>query len=245
MDALGKNQESFDKFSKAVDLPLLIVSVLWLPVVLLPFVLKLSASVTSVFDGIDWIVWALFVIEYVTKLMLAPNRGKFFKTHLLDLVIVAVPLLRPLRLLRFARLLRLERAVLIASNSLKRFKSIITHKGFHFVLFFVLVLVFLSAGLELEFEKNAVGSNIHSFGGALWWAAETVTTVGYGDKYPVTSGGRGVAVVLMITGIGLIGILTATLASFFYEEPKKIEKDLSERLETVEHKLDEILEKLN
>ncbi len=74
------------------------------------------------------------------------------------------------------------------------------------------------AALELSFENGARGSTIHNYGDALWWAIVTVTTVGYGDKYPVTAGGRGVAVVLMLVGIGLIGVLTATVASYFVEE---------------------------
>ena len=74
-------------------------------------------------------------------------------------------------------------------------------------------IVFVSATLELEFEQHARGSNIHTFADALWWAIVTVTTVGYGDRYPVSAGGRGVALLLMVVGIGLIGVLTATIAS--------------------------------
>jgi voltage-gated potassium channel len=74
--------------------------------------------------------------------------------------------------------------------------------------------------LEVAFEVHAKGSNIHGFADALWWAVVTVTTVGYGDKFPVTAAGRGVAVVLMLVGIGLIGVLTATVSSFFVSEQR-------------------------
>lgn len=84
-------------------------------------------------------------------------------------------------------------------------------------------------------ESNAKGSNIHSFGQALWWAVVTVTTVGYGDKYPVTAGGRGVAVVLMLVGIGLIGVLTATVASYFVEQRADDDRDeIIQRLDRIE-----------
>ena len=91
------------------------------------------------------------------------------------------------------------------------------HHNLHFVLLSVAV-IFAAAGLEVAFEAHARGANIHGFADAVWWAVVTVTTVGYGDKYPLTAAGRGVATVLMFVGIGLIGILTATIASYFVDE---------------------------
>ena len=79
-------------------------------------------------------------------------------------------------------------------------------------------LVIIGALLVMLFERNASGSNIHNYRDAIWWAVVTVTTVGYGDRFPVTEGGRAVAVILMFIGIGLIGTLTATVASFFVQE---------------------------
>ena len=110
-----------------------------------------------------------------------------------------------------------------------------THRGLHFVLLAVGLIVFSCAGLVLSFEGNAPGSNIHNFGDAIWWAIVTVTTVGYGDRYPVTPGGRGVAVVLMLVGIGLIGVLTATVASYFVEQKAdEGNANLVERLDRME-----------
>ena len=91
------------------------------------------------------------------------------------------------------------------------------------------------AAVELGFEQRAPGATIHNYGDALWWALVTVTTVGYGDKFPLTAGGRGVAVVLMLTGIGLIGALTATVASFFVDESaNRDQQRLEERLDRIE-----------
>jgi voltage-gated potassium channel len=125
---------------------------------------------------------------------------------------------------------------------LRRARSILTHRNLHFVLLAVLMILFVCAGLELAFERHAHGANIHNFGDALWWAVVTVTTVGYGDTYPVTSGGRGVAVVLMLVGIGLIGVLTATVASFFVQESAEAEKsELIARLDRIESMLAAVL----
>jgi voltage-gated potassium channel len=106
------------------------------------------------------------------------------------------------------------------------------------------LLVFVLVAFELDFEKQTHGPNIHNYADALWWAVVTVTTVGYGDKYPVSAGGRGVAVVLMLVGIGLIGLLTATVASFFVGE--KADNDnqaLNERLTRIEDTLARLLER--
>jgi voltage-gated potassium channel len=99
----------------------------------------------------------------------------------------------------------------------------------------VLSIVIVCSAAELGFEQHAHGSTIHNFGDALWWATVTVTTVGYGDKYPVSPGGRGLAVVLMLVGIGLISVLTATAASYFVEEKADQQKaKLNQRLDRIE-----------
>ena len=106
----------------------------------------------------------------------------------------------------------------------------------------MLGVVFVCSALELAFERSAHGSNIHDYGEALWWAIVTVTTVGYGDTYPVTAGGRGVAVVLMLVAIGLIGVLTATVASFFVGEKADEEQAaLNQRLDRIEAMLAQAL----
>ena len=107
---------------------------------------------------------------------------------------------------------------------LKRARALFAHHGLQFVVFTVSAIVFAGAGLEVYFERNAVGPTaIHSYGDALWWAIVTVTTVGYGDKIPATGAGRVVATGLMLTGIGLVGALTATIASFFVQEQHSAE----------------------
>ena len=97
---------------------------------------------------------------------------------------------------------------------------------------------------ELERGENKA---IGTFGDALWWAVVTITTVGYGDVSPVTPEGRFIADLLMITGIGVIGIFTATVASFFFEEARQ-ESELARveaRLATIEQKLDQLLSQRN
>jgi voltage-gated potassium channel len=239
---LAKSQEAYDRFTAAVELPMTLLALLWLPVLVLPYIVSLPSSVVDTFEAIDVFVWAAFVLEYLVKLYLIPNRRHFFTQHLLDLAVIALPMLRPLRAARLLRLLNLSRIGVVLANALRRTRKLFTHHGLHFVLLAVVAIIFACSGLVLSFEAHAEGSNIHNFGDALWWAIVTVTTVGYGDKYPVTAGGRAVATVLMFVGIGLIGVLTATVASYFVEETADDDRaDLAERLDRIERMLSELV----
>jgi len=176
---------------------------------------------------------ALFAFEYGVKLWLAPERWLFIRTHKLDLAMVVLPMLRPLRALRALRMLR---GGTVLGDSLERTKRVLTHKGLHIVLLSVVVIVFAAAALEIPFEAHThAPTAIHTFGQALWWAVVTVTTVGYGDRIPQTAAGQGVAVVLMLVGIGLVGVLTATIASFFVSEQRS---DTDAKVDAMREQLD-------
>ena len=246
MAELGRSQDAFDRFSAAVELPLTILALLWLPVLVVPLVMHLGPAAADTFEAIDYLLWAVFVVEYLTKVYLSPSRWRFIRHHLPDLAMVAIPMFRPLRAFRVLRLLSLGRVGVVLTAGLLRLRSVLTHRGLHFVLLGVLVMIGVCAALEFGFEHQAHNATIHSFGDALWWAIVTVTTVGYGDKYPVTAGGRGVAVALMLMGIGLIGVLTATVASYFVEEKADRERiELTERLDRIEELLKTVLEQSN
>ena len=126
----------------------------------------------------------------------------------LNLLIVILPALRPLRLLRLVTLLRILHRT--GGNALRG--RIITY-----VLAAATLLIYAGALAVLDVEENAEGSNITNFGDALWWAMTTITTVGYGDHFPVTPMGRMVAGGLMIGGIAVLGVVTAAVASWLVE----------------------------
>jgi voltage-gated potassium channel len=152
--------------------------------------------------------WVLFVLDYFVNLYLARPRWRWFYTHLLDLAVVILPLARPLRLLRLVTLLTvLHRTI---------------GRGFRdqvmvYAAGAAALLVFVASLAMLDVERGAPGSSINTFPDALWWAVVTMTTVGYGDIYPVTGIGRVIAAIVMISGIALIGTVTATLASWIVE----------------------------
>jgi voltage-gated potassium channel len=154
---------------------------------------------------IIWITWGIFVVDYVVKLVLAPARLRWFFRHLLDFLLVALPFLRPLRLLRVAMVWTSVHRV--AGRTLRGRLAA-------YVIGSALLLVYAASLAVLEAERRAPGANIHNFGQAVWWAFVTITTVGYGDFHPVSVEGRVVAVGLMLAGVALVGAIAATLATW-------------------------------
>lgn len=156
-------------------------------------------------DLILWALWAGFSVDYLVRLALTPQRGRWFIRHILDFVIVAVPFLRPLRLLRL---------VVIVAALQKAFGDAVRGRIVMYTATTAVLLVYAASLAVLQAERSDPAAHIKNFGDAVWWSITTITTVGYGDFYPVTTQGRLVAVLLMIGGMSLIGMITATVASW-------------------------------
>ena len=168
---------------------------------------ELRGAARDVSEVVEWIGWTAFAIDYLVSLALARPRWRWFYTHLVDLAIVALPILRPLRLLRVAAAFTvLQRRVGMALRG----RIVIYAVGA------AVLLIYVAALAELEAEYGHGGS-VQDIGSALWWAIVTITTVGYGDAVPVTLVGKLVAVCLMFGGVALIGVVSATLASWIVE----------------------------
>ncbi|ROO62162.1 voltage-gated potassium channel [Micromonospora sp. Llam0] len=154
------------------------------------------------------VIWALFWIDYLVRLRLAGDRWRFVRANLFDLIVLLLPILRPLRMLRLvtAVLLLTRRTEVWARGRLALYVGSTT-----------VLLVIVSALAVLDAERSHPDGAINTYPDALWWSVVTITTVGYGDYYPITSTGRFVALALMIGGIGLIGFVTGSLASWIVE----------------------------
>lgn len=176
----------------------------------------LSPGAKSACHIVDYVSWSVFVIDYLARLRLTTNRARYFWRHLLDLFVVALPILRPLRLLRFVLLLRiLNRS---ATASLRGRVAL-------YVVSATLLVIFCASLAVLDAERGHPHANLTTFGDSLWWACVTVTTVGYGDHFPVTAEGRFVAIGLMLAGLALLGVVTGSLASWFIEKVREVEDD--------------------
>ena len=237
-------EEALDRFERAVELPLLVLALVMLPLLVLPLVLDLPDRVADTFVAADWFIWAAFAFEYLVRLALSPKRWPFVRREWPDLLIIVLPFLRPLRVVRSARalrLLRLARLVAVLGEVGQEAKRLLVRHQLHYVVLATLTVVVAAAAAILAVEEGGEGS-IDSFGDALWWAVTTVTTVGYGDTFPVTPAGRGIGAFLMVTGIAFFGVLTANVAAFFLERQGGGKDPAVERLDEVLRRL-EVLER--
>lgn len=179
------------------------------------------------------IAWVGFIADYAVSLLLAADRRRFVVTHVPLLVAILLP---PMRFLLIIRAING-----VAYQHRNRFGGRIRI----YLLYVTTVVIVAGALLELAFERKSDASNIRSLGDSLWWVMETISTVGYGDYYPVTVGGRLVAVTLFINGIALLSVVTATLAGRVLgdagnkgEEATVTLNDLQQRLLSMERAID-------
>ncbi len=206
-------------WERRVEVPMLVLAAVFLAAYAWPIVDPgLSRAVRRTLATVVGVTWALFVVDYVVRVVLSRDRGTYVRRHWYEIPVVVLPMLRPLRLLQLLVFLR------VFNRSARNLSGrVATYVGAAAVM-----AVFLGALTVLDAERGTPGTGIDSFGNALWWSTVTVTTVGYGDLYPVTVPGRITAVVLMVFGIALIGALTATVAAWLVgqvEEEADVEQD--------------------
>lgn len=201
-------QDRLDRWEHRAEWPLAAVAALFLAAYSIEVLAQPRGLVAQLLTLVTWFAWAVFTADYAARLYLAPDRKDWFLRHLVDLAIVLLPLLRPLRLLRLVVLVgALQKAI---GNAIRGKVIIYTISG-------AVLLVYVGALAVYEAERGAPDAHITSFGLAVWWAMTTITTVGYGDMYPVTTTGRVMASLMMIGGISLVGSITATIASWIVQ----------------------------
>lgn len=208
-----------EQWERRSEIPLLLLASAFLVAYAWPILdPRLDRDLESSLNVVGWAVWAAFAIDFGARIALADQRGRYVASHWYDVALIALPMLRPLRLLRalaFARILNRTAVRGLAG------------KVTTYVIGTAVAGCGLGALAVLDAERDAPGANITTFGDALWWAATTVTTVGYGDRYPVTTAGRFVAFALMIVGIAVVGSVTAAIAAWLVAnvEQQKSEAD--------------------
>lgn len=225
-----------------MELPLLILALAMVPLLIVPLLIDLPNGVEAALTAGEWFIWTAFALEYVTRLALTRERWRFVRREWPDLLIILLPFLRPLRVVRSARalrLLRLGRLAAFLGEATQTGRRVLTRHGLQYAVLVTLVAVVGAAGLVLAVEDGSGGS-IDSFGDALWWAITTVTTVGYGDTFPVTPAGRGIAAFLMVSGIALFGVLAANVAAFFVEQQDGHDDEVRDRLDEILRRLDQL-----
>ena len=189
-------------YNSISSIPMFVVAMAWLVSTFFTWSPALRPVYRSEGFTISVVTWIIFAIDFTIRFLLDPEKKDFMKRNWPFALALAFP---PLRIiLVISAVMRIARD----RNALAKIVGL-------YALYAVLAVVFFGALFTLMFEINAPGSNIESYGDAVWWGFVTVTTVGYGDFTPVTVGGRAVAVLIMFTGAAAVGAVTAAVASRF------------------------------
>jgi len=242
----GGRNDLVDDIERVTKYPMALLGIAWLVIAIVIGSADVRGTAPAVLVGTLFVLWVILLAEYLVRLVVSPDRRGYLRRRWVEPVTVVVPPLQGWHVVG------IEKMSLLVHEGALRVSAVLRHHSLFRVLIAAAGTLFVGSWLVLLFEENASGSNIHSYLQALWWAIVTVTTVGYGDRYPVTEGGRAVAVVLMLVGIGLIGVLTATVASVFVkehtdanrEEYQRGHADLGQRLSVIGERLADIERRL-
>ncbi len=175
------------RIERVTEVPMLMLALAFLAAFVVGYLQDVSPQIREDARFVKDVIIAIFAADLIVRVALAERRFKYLRSRWLDILIIVVPFLRPLRLVMFLPMLM--RAIGGLQRIMGPFRAA-------YVLVVGLITVFISAGLMLVFEENSDGP-IRTFGDALWWAITTITTVGYGDTFPVTSEGRALGAGLM------------------------------------------------
>ncbi|MGH9123124.1 MAG: potassium channel family protein [Acidimicrobiales bacterium] len=242
----GGAHDLVNDIERVMKYPMALLGIAWLVITVIIVTTGANGSVSTVLVGVLFVVWTILLAEYLVRLVISPDRRGYLKRRWVEPATVLVPPFQGWRLVG------IEEMCLLLHEGELRVEAVLRHHSLFRVLIAAFATLMLGSWLVLLFDEHAKGSNIHSYPDALWWAVVTVTTVGYGDRYPVSAGGRAVALVLMLVGIGLIGVLTATVASVFIKEHtdatkaefKKGHADLGQQLAVISDRLADVERRL-
>jgi voltage-gated potassium channel len=223
-----------------LEMLVLVLSIYSVGALICELLLPLTSETGVLLGQVDDFVCAIFLIDFVVHLMFAPSKKKFWQMGWIDLL-SSIPAITWFRWGRVFRIIRILRTLRSFSAVYQHLSAERARGTFVMVGLMSMIAVLFATIAVYEVERNHTGANIRSAGDALWWSFATITTIGYGDHYPVTAGGRIVAVVLVVFGLSFFGTFTAYVASFFLEKTQlKEESDIHRLIGEVHHLREEI-----
>ncbi len=226
---IGKSLITWRKWT---DIPLIVLAVGSLPILLLELVSnRLSNSDQQFIQIVNVVVFVAFFVDYLVELAIARQKSSYIRHEWTSLLVVvaqglaissSLGLFGALRSLRALRLfVAIGRLVAIGSAAGKETRRIFARRAASLAIGVAGFTWITSAvGFTLA-EDVGVNGRVKSFGDALWWSASTISTVGYGDIYPVSAAGRTLAVFTMMIGVSVFGVLTARIAQFLIQNNSK------------------------
>jgi voltage-gated potassium channel len=201
-----------------LEAPMLVLAFVWLALL----IVELIRGESLWFEIIGTTIWVIFLLDFAVELVLAPRRVAYLKRNWVTAIALLIPALRLFRIFRVFRLLRLARAgqslrlirvVSSLNRSMKALGASLSRRGFGYVVALTVLVTFAGAAGMYAFENESPGGP-NSYGGAVWWTAMIMTTMG-SQYWPQTGEGRVLCVLLALYAFGVFGYVTATLATFF------------------------------
>ena len=222
---LWRNQAALDHYVKDSNLFILVVTLVFLPILLLtPFEATADwpSWVDTLLNVIRWGFWLIFLIDYAARFYFAPDKSDWWRGDIDDFVIVVGLPICNIWAQAYAPILL---GLVFLWDVREHANRILKRHSLGLALLIIGGSVGIISTLVYYVERTADGANITSMRDSLWWSAATITTIGYGDRSPTTTPGRLLGVVLMLIGIGVFGLVAAELASVFVKAEQKTEFD--------------------
>jgi voltage-gated potassium channel len=228
------------RIQRRFEVPMVIAALLVIPLIAIEQS-DLGEPWPTIAEVLNWGTWLAFLAEFVVMMAVVPDRWLWLRRNPIDAIVVFLTppflpaSLEAARLFRLLRLLRLLRIV-------PAMRRLLTVQGIKYAALLAVTTVIVGGAVFAEVEKTHDGKTLSSWDG-IWWAATTVTTVGYGDIYPGTTGGRVIAMTIMAVGIGFVALLTAFVADRFIQQ--EVGDDIEDRDERILAELREIRDRLD
>jgi voltage-gated potassium channel len=241
-----------------IELIIIVLTALSVFVIIFDYIFNPSGTLLTIIYVFDFAVVVILALDFYFRAKESPNKRRFILTHcyeipaLVPMVVFGLLESDPIYDVAFRslRLVRLFRLIVLFSRSARVVES--TNNRILYTILLSSMAVTIGAIAIYFEESNVEGTKITSLGDAFWWAIVTVTTVGYGDVYPVTTGGRVIGSFLMISGIAILGVLISTLGAGLIEsrmKKNKVEDDrkkvIKERIDVLEFMSEEEINTLN
>ncbi|KOE81788.1 capsular biosynthesis protein [Vibrio alginolyticus] len=197
----------------------LILSVMALFVISGLLFVPIDHNTRQVLIGLDLLICSIFMLQLIVDLIRSTDRVQYMKVHWIDFV-ASIPIIEQLRYARIFHILRVLLVIRSGKSILKQLMANRRETTLASILLLMVVLLTIGSSFMLFLEGKAPDSNIHSGGDALWWALVTISTVGYGDHYPVTDGGKVLAATIIMSGVGLFGMISGLITSLITSPDK-------------------------
>jgi voltage-gated potassium channel len=219
----NERRQILQRLEDWLEIPMLILGLAWLGLL----VAELTGNLSPVLEAALNVIWVIFILEFLLAFTLAPEKWHYVKRNWLTLIALALPALRVFRIFRALRVLRITRAARAArslrlvriftsvNRGMRALGQTMQRRGFGYIVALTVLVTLAGAAGMHAFEKDAAGAEaLDSYGGALWWTAMIMTTLG-SDYWPQTGEGRVLCLALSLYALAILGYVTATLASFF------------------------------